>query len=369
MADDRLRVGIIGMGWWAATNHVPHLRATGRAEVVAAARRNAERLALAQHQLNLPAVYTDWRAMLAETELDAVVVSTPHDQHVEPTLAALERGLHVLLEKPLATTVADAQTILRAAQQSDRVVMMGVNARGDPRWQTAQRLLASGQIGRLRQVSLVMSEDLRIFREPIPMAEGLLSWLDNISEMERAFTLDVPRPGAWRRDSEHMGGDMFADRGAHLVDILFWLSGGIPTEVMAYSPPDRPRQAAILNLLGLLSNGVTLSITYNDHVAMGDDFSFRGYGQLTALGDGGTLSVSLPLDAGTDRMLIERNGAREAVTFEGKGRSPAEAFVATILDGAPNVGTVEDAAQVVAFTQGAYQSAADRRLVRLDGAS
>src|SRR5688500_11222650 len=107
MADRKLRVGIIGIGHFAVSSHVPNLRATGRAEVVAAARRNADRLALAKRDLDIPATYTDWREMLASEVLDAVVVCTPHNQHVEPALAALDRGLHVLLEKPLCTSVAD----------------------------------------------------------------------------------------------------------------------------------------------------------------------------------------------------------------------------------------------------------------------
>ena len=90
MSAEKLRVGIIGMGFFAANSHVPDLRGTGRAEVVAAARRSADRLAMAKRELDIPATYTDWREMLAQERLDAVVVSTPHDQHVEPTVAALE---------------------------------------------------------------------------------------------------------------------------------------------------------------------------------------------------------------------------------------------------------------------------------------
>ena len=126
MADQKFRVGIIGMGLYAATEHVPMLRETGRVEIVAASRRDAKRLELARRKLSIPQTFTDWREMLDKTELDAVVVATPHDTHLEPTLAALDRGLHVLLEKPLATSIADASAILNAVRKSDRVVMMGV---------------------------------------------------------------------------------------------------------------------------------------------------------------------------------------------------------------------------------------------------
>jgi predicted dehydrogenase len=103
-------------------------------------------------------------------------------------------------------------------------------------------------------------------------------------------------------------------------------------------------------------------------VAMGDDFDFRGSGQLTIYGDRGLLTITLPIEGGPDRAVIERNGVREILTAEGKQQTPAEAFVAAILDGAPVPATVADAAHVVAFVQGVYQSAAERRVVRLAGA-
>ena len=368
MTDQKLRVGIIGIGHYAATEHVPHLRATGRAEVVAASRRSADRLALAQRELAIPAVYTDWREMLDKEALDAVVVSTPHNQHVEPTLAALERGLHVLLEKPLAASVAEAQTILQAANRSDRVVMMGVNRRGQASWRTAQRRLAAGQIGRVRQLSATLFADLRIYREPIPIAPAVLQAIEATSELNRTFLLDIPRPGAWRRDPAQMGGDMLADIGSHLIDVMLWLGGAPAVEVVAYSPTDRPRQAAIFTLQALLANEAVISVTFNDHVALGDEFSFGGLGKLTVFGDGGLLMADIPGWGGVPAkaIFIERNGDHQAVTFEGEDIPPAAAFVGAVCDGAPNVATVDDAAQVVALIQGAYRSAAERRIVRLD---
>ena len=98
MADRTLKVGIIGIGWWALTRHVPRLRETGKAEVVAVARRNAAALADAQEATGAAGAYTDWQRLLEHPGLDAVIVATPHHAHAAPTLAALARGLHVLVE-------------------------------------------------------------------------------------------------------------------------------------------------------------------------------------------------------------------------------------------------------------------------------
>ena len=368
MAEKKLRIGIIGMGWYAATDHVPNLRATGRAEIVAASRRDPQRLALAQRELSIPQGFTDWREMLEKVELDAVIVSTPHNYHLVPTLAALDRGLHVLLEKPLATSIADARAILQAAEKSNRVVMMGVNRRGDPSWQTAQRALASGQIGRVRQISAFVYLDNRIFREELPIAQPILQSLEG-SELMKAFMLDIPKPDSWRHDPTQLGGDFFADIGSHLVDAMLWLGGAPAREVLAYQPKDRPRQASILTLQALLNNDTILSITFNDNIAMGDDFTFAGDGHLNVFGDRGRLiAASFGWGGGGPirNLTIERNGELQPLVVEGIKIHPAAAFVSSILDGAPNPATVKDAAHVVCLIQSAYQSAAENRLVQIE---
>jgi len=367
MPENKLRIGIIGMGLYAASDHVPNLRATGRAEIVAAARRNPQRLALAQRELSIPQVFTDWREMLENVELDAVVVSTPHNYHLEPTLAALEHGLHVLIEKPLATTIADARAILQAAEQTERVVMVGVNRRGDPSWQTAQRALASGQIGQVRQINAFVYLDNRIFRQGLPIAQPILqSWEE--SELMKAFILDIIKPDSWRRDPSQIGGDFFADVGSHLVDVMLWLGGAPAREVLAYQPKDRPTQAGILSIQALLHNDTILSITYNDNIAMGDSYTFAGDGNLNVFGDQGRLiAASIGWGAGSVGSLsIEQNGELKPLAVEGSEVHPAAAFVSSILDGAPNPATVKDAAYVVSLIQSAYQSAAENRLVQIE---
>ena len=367
MSEKKIRIGIIGMGWYAAADHVPNLRATGRAEIVAASRRDPQRLALAQRELSIPQGFTNWREMLEKTDLDAVVVSTPHNYHLEPTLAALDRGLHVLIEKPLATSITDARTIIQAIEQTDRVVMMGVNRRGDPSWQTAQRTLISGQIGQVRQINAFVYLDNRIFREQQHIAQPIIQSLEG-SELMKTFMLDIPKADSWRRDPVQLGGDFFADVGSHLVDVMLWLGGAPAREVMAYQPKDRPPQAGILSLQALLYNDTILSITFNDNIAMGDDYTFAGDGHLYVFGDRGRLiATSIGWGAGSVGSLsIEQNGELRPLAVEGSKVHPAAAFISTILDGTPNPATVKEAANVVSLIQSAYQSAIENRLVRIE---
>ena len=129
--------------------------------------------------------------------------------------------------------------------------------------------------------------------------------------MMKTFMLDFLRPGYWRTDPAQMGGDFFADTGSHLVDLMLWLGGAPPVEVLAYSPRNRPQQTSILTLEALLSNDVILSINFNDHIAMGDEFNYAGSAQMVVLGDRGRLTTSLGWGTGpAENLMIEPNGAR-----------------------------------------------------------
>jgi predicted dehydrogenase len=139
--------------------------------------------------------------------------------------------------------------------------------------------------------------------------------------------------------------------------------------VLAYQPKDRPDRAGILTLQALLRNDTILSITFNDNVALGDEYTFAGDGDFTVLGDRGRLiAASIGWGGGSPirNLTIERNGALQPLAVEGVEVDPAAAFVSTILDGTPNPATVKDAADVVSLIQSAYQSAAERRLVQIE---
>src|SRR4051794_18487975 len=163
MGEQKLRVGIVGVGMFAIYFHAPQLRATGRAEITAICRRSPERLAIARDALQVDAVYTDWRTMLDTTELDAVVVNTPHHYHAEPALAALNRGLHVLVDKPLALTGSGAWALVDAARRADRVLMVAYSTRAEQRLRSLKRQLEAGIIGQIRQISRAVTTYRRWF--------------------------------------------------------------------------------------------------------------------------------------------------------------------------------------------------------------
>ena len=94
-------------------------------------------------------LYTDYEEMLADPEVEAVSITTMWDQHTAPTLAAIQAGKHVFLEKPMASTVADSRAMVEAARASDKYFMVGHIVRFNPRYAAVKREIAAGKIGKI----------------------------------------------------------------------------------------------------------------------------------------------------------------------------------------------------------------------------
>lgn len=191
----KVRVGMIGAIWWGEMMFVPALRAHPGAELVAIASRNAEAGAAFATSNNIARHFTDYRDMLAEAQLDAVIVATPDDQHRDMTLAALDAGLHVLCEKPLALNSADAETMLQRATASGRVHMVNFTWRWQPSIQFLKALLDDGYVGRPLRAQFSFSG----------------GWAHQ-------------RNYQWRQDGARANG-VLGDLGAHMIDLSNWLIG------------------------------------------------------------------------------------------------------------------------------------------------
>src|SRR6202142_2632067 len=105
------RIGIIGAGWWAVANHIPVLKKFADCEIVAVNRLGKAELAEVQRTFSIDHGFEDYREMLDTVPMDGVVVASPHVLHYEHASAALAKGCHVLVEKPLTTTAKDARAL------------------------------------------------------------------------------------------------------------------------------------------------------------------------------------------------------------------------------------------------------------------
>jgi len=197
--DAPLRVGVIGYGLGGAAFHAPVIAATEGLAVMAIVTGNPERSAAARVRFPEAVVVPEAEGLWAMADrLDAVVVTTPNRTHVSLAVAALEAGLHVVVDKPLAPSVADARRLLDTARLLGRVLSVYQNRRWDGDFLTLRRLIADGELG-----------DVCRFE----------------SRLERWRPL--PKPG-WRQDPapEEAGGLLY-DLGSHLIDQALLLFGPV----------------------------------------------------------------------------------------------------------------------------------------------
>jgi len=142
----RVKVGVIGVGRM-GERHVKMYRRSPDVELVAVADADRSRAEEVAKEYAIPHAYGDFTKLLAHKEIDAVSIATPDSLHVEPTVASAEAGKHILLEKPIATTLEDADAILKAAKRAAVKVMIGYTARFFPQFGQVKGLIGSGKIG------------------------------------------------------------------------------------------------------------------------------------------------------------------------------------------------------------------------------
>jgi predicted dehydrogenase len=206
----RLHGALIGCGFIAENGHLPAYRAhADRFEIVAIADTSAARRERAALLAPGASVHEDAVSMLSSTpDLDFVDICVPPSEHARFAHAALEQGLHVLCEKPLATSPRDARAMLDHAVKRRRVLFPCHNYRHAPVIRAVRRILDSGVIGKVSVVTL------HTFRNT--HARGVVEW----------------RPD-WRRERRYSGGGIAMDHGSHTFYLAFDWLGGYATSITA----------------------------------------------------------------------------------------------------------------------------------------
>lgn len=145
---EKLRVGVIGCGSIAQHRHLPEYKSNKNVEIVAVCDINEERAQAIAEKYDVKA-YTNYEELISSGLVDAVSVCTPNYLHAPISIAALNAGLHVLCEKPMATSKQEAEEMIAAAKESGKKLMIGHNQRFVPSHQKARKLIESGEIGKI----------------------------------------------------------------------------------------------------------------------------------------------------------------------------------------------------------------------------
>jgi predicted dehydrogenase len=249
-ANEKLHVGVIGVAGQGRYNWNEVVK-TGGAEIVALCDADETRTKEARERFPKAPFYADFRKMLEQKGMDAVIVATPDHTHAPATVAALKAGLHVYCEKPLTHTVHEARVVAETAAKQQRVTQMGIQIHNqmDNNYRRVVELVQTGAIGPVREVHIWCNRgggrrgnaDRPKETPPVPAGLHWDLWLGPAPyrPYHSAYV-----PGRWRGWWD-FGGGTLADMGCHYTDLAFWaLKLRHPEKIAAEGPPAHPETAA-----------------------------------------------------------------------------------------------------------------------------
>jgi 1,5-anhydro-D-fructose reductase (1,5-anhydro-D-mannitol-forming) len=307
-----LRWGLVGLGSLAANGIMPALSRAKHATVSAGATRDPAKGRAFGEKHAIPRIHADYKELVRDPEVDAVFVMTPNDRHLDVVLEAAAAGKHVLCEKPLAMTEAEAATMITACDKAGVMLRLGLHLRFEKFLDRVGEVLRSGEIGTIRALSI-----------------------------ERAAPLSERAP--WREDPAQGGGILY-DVGLHLLDLVPRLLGQGYASVtgLAYPPPGSGLGADTITLLLRTEGDVQVSLRASREAP------FSG-SDLVVIGTAGMLRTG-PLRWVEEFTLTVTNaqGKREErVAACDLYRDELDGFATDLADGGSRLGTGPDGLRLV----------------------
>jgi predicted dehydrogenase len=342
----KLKMGVVGLGM--GRGHARGYQSHPGCELVALCDLDEERLKAGVGEFGVLQTYTDAGKMFREAGLDAVSIATPNKFHAPLTIAALEQGLHVLCEKPMARTVREAQRMLAAAEKAGKQLMINFSFRFSDMSFALKQQVDAGVIG-----------EIYFGRTVWHRRRGL------------------PGFGGWFGDQELAGGGPLIDLGVHRLDLALWLmgypepvavSGSTYNPIAARLAREQKKHFSVEDLAcGLIkfANGATLILEASWAVHIKE----REYMITQLCGTQGGL-VQKNVGQGYDftaELYTEEGGNLFTKTLDQrlvKAPSAYHEFVDSILEKRPPLATAEQGLKVMKILEGIYQSAAKGREVR-----
>lgn len=343
----KLRIGVIGLGM--GRHHIAGYVKHRAAQVVAIADPDAARLEEIGSRFGIAARYTDGRQMIAREGLDIVSVATPNRFHAPLTLAALKAGAHVLCEKPMAMTAAEARAMLDAARRARRRLMINFSYRFSAASQQLRREVDRGVLG-----------DVYFARTFWHRSRG------------------IPRFGGWFGQRELSGGGPLIDLGVHRLDLALWLMGYPQPEWIMGATYDpiaarlAREQRVKFDVEDLASgfirfrNGASLVVeaSWAANIAEPELMETRLFGTR-----GGLVQHNVNGGYSFEAEVFVERGGRVVARKLPEPRRPAPSsyvhFVDAIVRDRPHLATGEEGLIVMEILESLYRSAATRRPVRV----
>jgi predicted dehydrogenase len=299
-----IRWGVLSTANIGTEQVIPAIQAAERCEVVGIASRSIETAQKAAERLGIDRAWGSYGQLLNDAEIEAVYIPLPNHLHAEWTIAAVRAGKHVLCEKPIALSAAEAETMISAAAESNVILREAFMYRFHPSWQMAQRLVSEGAIGELVAID---------------------SWFSYFNDDPTNI-----------RNILDYGGGALMDIGCYSVHLSRMLMGSEPTGIKASVQRD-PESGVDTYTAGILEFG--------DKVAtFGCSTRVEADQRVDIYGSTGRMSIEIPFNIPPDRparIKVTAGGdppadpASDTIEFEPVNQYTlqAEAFAAAVLDG------------------------------------
>ena len=316
-----LRTGVIGTGAIAQRLHLPGYAGHHDATVAAVCDVEERKAQMVADEFGAPHYFTDYEELIESGTVDAVSICLPNHMHEGAVTLALEHGLHVLCEKPMATSVGEADVMIGAAEGSDGVLMVNQSERFSPVYQKAITVLESGLVGEVETIRSRFSHS------------GPEGW--------------SPR-STWFTDVEAAGGGAMVDIGIHNADLVRCLVGDID-EVVAYTETlatDTEVEDTAVACLRLANGGLgTFEVSWTtdpDRI------------ETQIVGTEGVLTV----DKTASELTVDLSGERGRVDVPlPEHRGPIERFVDAAIDGTSPPVTGREGRDALELVMAIYRAA------------
>lgn len=349
-----LRIGVIGTGS-ISDLHLSAYAANPGAKIVAICDVNGKRAQDVVDKYGADKVFTDYRELLADPAIDAVSICTWNNTHAPISIAALDAGKHVLVEKPLSRTVEEALAIEEAVRRSGKLLQVGFVRRYDPNVRMLQRFIDAGEFGEL--------------------------YYAKASTIRR-----LGNPGGWFSDVERSGGGPLIDIGVHVIDLCWYLMGrpkattvsantyrrlGNRSNVRNLSFYKAADYDASKNTVEDLANAI---IRFENGASLMVDVSFtlhakKDEGLVRLYGDKGGFEIDPEIAIVTEKHDTILNVAPQTdssrLDVHAAFRNEIDHFVDCVSNGSTPISPVEDGVAITRILRAIYESAEKGEEIRL----
>jgi predicted dehydrogenase len=332
---EKSKIAVIGIGRVAQLIHLPVLTKLPNVDVSSIAETNKTRLQTIGQKFNIKKQFTDYKELLANDEVEAVVIATPTNTHADIAIDCLNAGKHVLIEKPIALNATEAKKINDTAKKNKKNVMIGMNLRYRPDAMLMKSLVSSGELGHIFYIRC--------------------GWLRKQSSDQK-----------WFLKKSQSGGGVIIDLGTLMLDLALWIMNDhdiLSVSVQKFNHNTRDVEDSAVGLLRL-QNGQVISfeVSWGLH-AEWDKF------HLAAFGTKGTAHLN-PLRAykrlGASQIdYTLSNSANNTNLFKKSYENELKHFISVVRENTPVLSTGDDAVALMKLLEAIYKSAETQKEINL----